>query len=66
MGCGCGCEGKGRGVRPEGRRMLAYTQPVDLRKSIQGGGGVVKPGLGEDPVSGRGCVFRNRRGTYLN
>ena len=34
MGCGYGCEGKGMWFTPEARRILAYNQPVDLRKSI--------------------------------
>ena len=50
---------------PEARRILAYNQPVDLRKSIQGLVGVVKSVLGEDPLSGSVFVFLNRRGNYL-
>ena len=50
---------------PEVRRILAYNQPVDLRKSIQGLVGVVKHVLGEDPLSGSVFVFLNRRGNYV-
>jgi transposase len=48
-----------------GRRILAYSQPVDLRKSIEGLVGVVKSVLEEDPLSGSLFVFVNRRGNYL-
>jgi transposase len=47
------------------RRVLAYGQPMDLRKSITGLVGVVKSLLEEDPLSGSVFVFLNRRGTYL-
>ena len=47
------------------RRVLAYSQPVDLRKSINGLVGVVKSLLEEDPLSGSVFVFLNRRGNYL-
>jgi transposase len=50
---------------PEVRRILAYSQPVDLRKSINGLVGVVKSVLAEDPLSGSLFVFVNRRGNYL-
>jgi transposase len=50
---------------PEVRRILAYTQPVDLRKSINGLVGLVKSVLAEDPLSGSLFVFVNRRGNYL-
>ena len=50
---------------PEARRILAYSKPVDLRKSITGLVGVVKSVLGEDPLSGSVFVFFNRRGNYL-
>ena len=50
---------------PEGRRILAYSKPVDLRKSITGLVGVVKSVLGEDPLSGSVFVFFNRRGNYV-
>ena len=47
---------------PEVRRILAYSKPVDLRKSINGLVGVVKGVLEEDPLSGSLVVFVNRRG----
>src|SRR5207247_9849515 len=47
------------------RRILAYGEPVDLRKSIDGLVGLVKSVLAEDPLSGSLFVFLNRRGTYL-
>jgi transposase len=47
------------------RRVLAYGQPMDLRKSITGLVGVVKSLLEEDPLSGSVFVFLNRRGNYL-
>jgi transposase len=51
--------------RAEVRRILAYSEPVDLRKSIDGLVGVVKSLLEEDPLSGSLFVFVNRRGNYL-
>jgi transposase len=50
---------------PEVRRILAYSKPVDLRKSIDGLVGLVKSVLEEDPLSGSVFVFFNRRGNYL-
>ena len=50
---------------PEVRRILAYSEPVDLRKSIDGLVGLVKSRLEEDPLSGSLFVFINRRGNYL-
>ena len=44
------------------RRILAYSTPVDLRKSIDGLVGVVKRVLEEDPLSGSLFGFVNRRG----
>jgi hypothetical protein len=37
---------------PEVRRILASSNPVDLRNSIDGLGGLVKTVLAEDPLSG--------------
>jgi transposase len=50
---------------PEVRRILAYREPVDLRKSIDGLVGLVKSVLAEDPLSGSVFVFFNRRGNYV-
>jgi transposase len=46
-------------------RILAYRQPVDMRKSFDGLVGLVKLALHEDPLSGTLYVFANRRRTYL-
>ena len=50
---------------PSVRRILAYREPVDLRKSFTGLVGLVKGVLGEDPLSGSLFVFINRRGTLI-
>ena len=50
---------------PAVRRILAYTEPVDLRKSFYGLVGLVKERLAEDPLSGTLFVFINRRRTLL-
>jgi transposase len=47
------------------RRILAYREPVDLRKSFPGLVGLVKGVLAEDPLSGTVFVFVNRRGTLI-
>jgi transposase len=47
------------------RRILAYREPVDLRKSFQGLVGLVKERLAEEPLSGTVCVFVNKRKTLL-
>jgi transposase len=47
------------------RRILAYTEPVDMRKAFDGLLGVVKGVLEEDPLSGSVFVFANRRGNYV-
>ena len=49
----------------EVRRILAYREPVDLRKSFPGLVGLVKGVLAEDPLSGTVFVFVNRRGTLI-
>lgn len=50
---------------PAVRRLVAYREPVDLRKSFPGLVGLVKERLAEDPLSGTLFVFINRRGTLL-
>lgn len=50
---------------PELRRILAYREPVDLRRSFQGLVGLVKERLAEDPLSGTVFVFVNKRKTLL-
>jgi transposase len=47
------------------QRILAYGEPVDMRKAFDGLLGVVKGLLEEDPLSGTLFVFVNRRGTYV-
>lgn len=47
------------------RRILAYSEPVDMRKSFDGLVGLVQNVLEEDPLSGTLFVFFNRRGNYL-
>jgi transposase len=47
---------------PDVRRILAYSKPVDLRKSSDGLVGVVKSELEEDPLSGSRFVVVTRRG----
>lgn len=47
------------------RRILAFSEPVDLRKSIDGLVGLVQRVFAEDPLSGHVFVFFNRRGNYL-
>ena len=47
------------------RRILAYSKPVDMRKSFDGLVAVVQNVLHEDPLSGCLYVFFNRRGNYL-
>jgi len=65
MGYGYGCEAKAMWFTPEVRQILAYNQPVDLRKSIKGLVGLVKSVWEEDPLSGSLFVFVKRRGNYL-
>lgn len=47
------------------RRILAYREPVDMRKSFDGLVALVKHALREDPLSGSLYVFVNRRKNYL-
>jgi len=47
------------------RRILAWRQPVDMRKSFDGLVGLVRDSMTEDPLSGSLFVFVNRRGNYL-
>ena len=47
------------------RRILAYREPVDMRKSFNGLVAVVQSVLDEDPLTGDLYVFFNRRGNYL-
>ena len=45
-------------------KFLAYSQPVDMRKSFTGLYGVVRNILNEDPVSKTAFIFINRRRTH--
>jgi len=47
------------------QRILAYSDPVDMRKSFNGLVALVQNVLLEDPLSGCLFVFFNRRGNYL-
>ena len=47
------------------RRILAYNEPVDMRKSFNGLVALVQSVLLEDPLSGSLFVFFNRRGNYM-
>ena len=47
------------------RRILAYSEPVDMRKSFNGLVALVQGVLKEDPLSGCLFVFFNRRGNYM-
>ena len=47
------------------RRILAYSEPVDMRKSFNGLVALVQGVLNEDPLSGCLFVFFNRRGNYI-
>ena len=42
-------------------RAFAYPQPADLRKGYNGLFGLVKTGLGRDPLSGELFLFVNKR-----
>jgi len=52
-------------LSPSPRRILAYREPVDMRKSFRGLVALVQGVLHEDPLSGSIYVFFNRRGNYL-
>lgn len=48
------------------RRIFAYTEPTDMRKSFQGLLALVGHVFGdEDPYAGSLFVFVNRRGNYV-
>jgi len=47
------------------RRIFAYSDPVDMRKSFHGLVALVQNVLGEDPLSGSLFVFFNRRKNYV-
>ena len=47
------------------KRLLAYNEPVDMRKSFAGLVSVVQNVLQEDPLSDCLFIFFNRRGNYM-
>jgi transposase len=47
------------------KRLLAYSEPVDMRKSFAGLVSVVQNVLQEDPLSDCLFIFFNRRGNYM-
>jgi transposase len=47
------------------RRIFAYTEPTDMRKSFLGLLALVQQMFREDPYSGNLFVFVNRRGNYV-
>lgn len=51
--------------RGEDRRILAYGEPVDMRKGVQGLLGITRNVLGEEVLSGNVFVFINRSRTLL-
>jgi len=52
-------------VSSANRRILAYSEPVDMRKSFNGLVALVQNVLEEDPLSGCLYVFFNRRRNYM-
>lgn len=46
-------------------RILVATEPLDLRKGIDGTASVCRQALGEDPLGGALFVFKNRSGTMV-
>jgi transposase len=51
-------------LTPQTRIFLA-TEPIDVRKGIDGLGAVCRQQLGQNPLEGAVYVFRNRSGTAL-
>lgn len=52
-------------VLKEERKIYAYREPVDMRKSFNGLIGVTKHYLKEEPLSGAVFVFRNKALNYV-
>jgi len=48
-----------------GKRILAYSEVVDMRKSFNGLIALTAQVMKEDPLSGDLYVFRNRRGNLI-
>lgn len=47
------------------QRYYLSRQPADMRKSYDGLSGLVRQGLGRDPLSGEVFIFLNRRRTMV-
>jgi transposase len=47
------------------QRYYLYREPADMRRSFDGLCGLVRQGLGRDPLSGDVFVFTNRRRTHI-
>lgn len=47
------------------QRYYLSRQPADMRKSYDGLNGLVRQGLGRDPLSGEVFIFLNRRRTMV-
>lgn len=47
------------------RKIYAYREPVDMRKSFDGLIAVTQQHLGENPLSGSVFVFRNKASNYV-
>jgi len=52
-------------INSEVRKILAYGQPIDMRKSFNGLIRLARIELSEDPLSGTLFVFINKRRNYL-
>ena len=50
---------------PPSVRILACTQPADMRRSFDGLAGMVRAVMADDPLSGHLFVFFNRRGDHV-
>lgn len=47
------------------RRIFAFSEPVDMRKSFDGLLAILSNALAQDPLSGDIYVFVNRPGNYI-
>jgi len=50
---------------PAAVRIFLAREPADMRRSFTGLSGMVRDGLGADPLSGHLYCFRNKRGDKL-
>jgi transposase len=50
---------------PAAVRIFLAREPADMRRSFDGLSGMVREGLGADPLSGHLYCFRNKRGDKL-